>query len=141
MQDRDRGVDWSEARALIDGLDGGINIAHEALDRHVAAGHGAQIALRWRGKSGVRRDLSYQDLAELSARFANVLAAHGLKRGESVFSLIGRVPELYACALGTMKAGLVFSPLFSAFGPEPIKTRMEIAAARVLITTAPIYLL
>ena len=130
---------WAEARALIDGLDGGINIAHEALDRHVAAGHGDEIALRWLGKSGERRDLSYGELTELSSRFANVLASHGLGRGDSVFALMGRVPELYACALGTLKAGLVFTPLFSAFGPEPIRTRMEIGSARVLVTTASIY--
>ena len=131
--------DWTEARSMIDGLDGALNIAHEALDRHVATGHGGQVALRWLGKSGDRRDLTYGDMADLSARFANILSSHGLKRGDSLFALMGRVPELYACAIGTLKAGLVFSPLFSAFGPEPIKTRMEIGAAKVLVTTAAIY--
>ncbi len=131
--------DWAEARRMIDGLDGALNIAHEALDRHVVAGHGDQVALRWLGKTGDRRDLSYSDMADLSARFANVLASHGLEKGDSLFALMGRVPELYACALGTLKAGLVFSPLFSAFGPEPIQTRMEIGAAKVLVTTASIY--
>ena len=139
MRRPDDETEWAHARALIDGLDGGINIAHEALDRHVAAGHGAQTAIRWLGKSGDRRDLSYSDMAELAARFANVLTAHGLERGDSLFALMGRVPELYACALGTLKAGLVFTPLFSAFGPEPIRTRMEIGAARALVTTASIY--
>jgi len=131
--------DWAEARGMIDGLDGALNIAHEALDRHVIAGHGGQVALRWLGKTGDRRDLTYSDMADLSARFANVLASHGLEKGDSLFALMGRVPELYACALGTLKAGLVFSPLFSAFGPEPIQTRMEIGAAKVLVTTASIY--
>ena len=131
--------DWTEARSMIDGLDGALNIAHEALDRHVAAGYGDQVALRWLGKAGDRRDLTYSEMADLAARFANVLANHGLGKGDSLFALMGRVPELYACALGTLKAGLVFSPLFSAFGPEPIQTRMEIGAARVLVTTASIY--
>lgn len=131
--------DWAEARGMIDGLDGALNIAHEALDRHVIAGHGGQVALRWLGKAGDRRDLTYSDMADLSARFANVLASHGLEKGDSLFALMGRVPELYGCALGTLKAGLVFSPLFSAFGPEPIQTRMEIGAAKVLVTTASIY--
>ncbi len=130
---------WSEARSLIDGWKGGINIAHEALDRHVAQGHGDQIAIRWLAKDGSKTDLSYADMAALASRFANVLTAHGLKKGDSVFALMGRVPELYATALGTLKAGLVFTPLFSAFGPEPIRTRMEIGSANVLVTTASIY--
>ncbi len=131
--------DWAEARSMIDGLDGALNIAHEALDRHVIAGHGEQVALRWFGKAGGQRDLTYGEMADLAARFANVLASHGFERGDSLFALMGRVPDLYACALGTLKAGLVFSPLFAAFGPEPIRTRMEIGAARVLVTTASIY--
>jgi len=124
---------------MIDGLDGALNIAHEALDRHVIAGHGEQVALRWFGKAGGQRDLTYGEMADLAARFANVLASHGFERGDSLFALMGRVPDLYACALGTLKAGLVFSPLFAAFGPEPIRTRMEIGSARVLVTTASIY--
>src|SRR6056297_3480951 len=132
--------DWRRPETLVDGLPGGgLNIAHEALDRHVAAGHGAQVALRWLGKDGARRDLSYAAMAALSARFANVLKAHGMARGDAVFSLMGRVPELYAATLGTLRAGMVFTPLFSAFGPEPIRTRMEIGDARALVTTAGIY--
>ncbi len=130
---------WAEARGMIDGLDGALNMAHEALDRHVIAGHGEQVALRWLGKAGGSRDLTYREMASLAAQFSNVLASHGLGKGDSLFALMGRVPELYACALGTLKAGLVFSPLFSAFGPEPIRTRMEIGSAKVLVTTASIY--
>ncbi|MBF9058616.1 acetate--CoA ligase [Rhodobacterales bacterium HKCCSP123] len=130
---------WAEARSLIDGWRGGINIAHEALDRHVISGHGGDLAIRWLGKSGERRDLTYADLQAEANRFANVLADHGLKPGDSVFAMAGRVPGLYAAALGTLKAGLVFTPLFSAFGPEPVRTRMEIGSANVLVTTEAIY--
>lgn len=131
---------WTDAMALLDGLpDGGLNIGYEMVDRHVAGGHGGDIAMRWFGKDGSKRQLTYADLALLSSRFANVLAAHGLKKGDSLFALMGRVPELYAAAIGTLKAGLVFTPLFSAFGPEPIRTRMEIGEANVLLTTASIY--
>jgi acetyl-CoA synthetase len=125
--------------ANLTGLNGGLNIAHEAVDRHVDQGHGDTVAIRWLGKSGKRRDVSYADLAEMSSRFANVLRAHGCDPGDSVFALMGREPELYAAALGTLKAGMVFTPLFSAFGPEPIQTRMEIGSAKVLVTTAKIY--
>ena len=130
---------WAEARKLIDAPAGSINIAYEAVDRHVAAGHGDTIAIRWLGKEDERREFSYGDLAQQTARFASLLAAQGLKPGDSVFTLMGRVPELYFSALGTLKAGLVFTPLFSAFGPEPIRTRMEIGAANVLVTTPQLY--
>ncbi|WP_068117268.1 acetate--CoA ligase [Tropicimonas marinistellae] len=131
---------WEIAEKMLDGLpDGALNIAHEAVDRHVGAGHGEQTAIRWLGKSGAREEITYADLAEFTSRFANVLKAHGLERGDSVFGLMGRVPDLYVTALGTLKAGLVFTPLFSAFGPEPIRTRMEIGSARVLVTTETLY--
>ncbi len=131
---------WDEARAMLDGLpDGKLNIAHEALDRHVAHGDGDRIALRWIGKDGERRDLTYAEMVRQTARFANVLAKHGLSKGDRLYSLMGREAELYIAALGTLKAGLTFSPLFSAFGPEPIRTRMEIGEANAVVTTASIY--
>ena len=130
---------WAEARAMLDMPGGMLNIAYEAVDRHVMHGHGDETAMLWLGKGGNRQDLSYADMARQSARFANVLAAQGLGSGDSVFALLGRVPELYIAALGTLKAGMVFTPLFSAFGPEPIRTRMEIGAAKVLVTTPDLY--
>ena len=63
----------------------------------------------------------------------------GIGKGDRVFSLLGRVPELYIAALGTLKNGSVFSPLFSAFGPEPIKARMTIGEASVLVTSEAFY--
>ncbi|MEX0301847.1 MAG: AMP-binding protein, partial [Leisingera sp.] len=133
------GSRWAGTEKLVSGLDGGLNIAHEAADRHAAAGYGAQTAIRWLGKDGSRRELSYADLAGQSSRFANLLRDHGLQQGDSVYSLMGRVPELYTCAIGTLKAGLVYTPLFVAFGPEPIRTRLEIGEAKVLVTTAALY--
>ena len=62
-----------------------------------------------------------------------------IDRGERVYSLLGRVPELYIAALGTLKAGCVFCPLFSAFGPEPIRSRMAIGEASVLVTSSALY--
>ncbi|WP_226626370.1 acetate--CoA ligase [Alloyangia pacifica] len=130
---------WSDVPGLIDAPGGSVNIAYEAVDRHVVHGHGAETALLWLGAEGARRTLSFAELAEQTARFANVLRAHRLTCGDSVYALMGRVPELYVTALGTLKAGLVFTPLFSAFGPEPIRTRMEIGGATVLVTTEALY--
>lgn len=131
---------WAAARARLDGLPGGgLNIAHEAVDRHVAAGHGAQAALIWLGREGQRRVLTYGDLAAEAARFAHVLRAHGIGPGERLFLLSDRVPELYAVTLGALKAGVVVSPLFAAFGPDPVRARMEIGGASVLVTTEAQY--
>jgi len=129
---------WKSVRAEL-AMPDGLNIAHHALDRHVAEGRGDKLALRWLGKTGKTRDIGYCELLRLSCRFANLLSDLGVGKGDRVFSLLGRVPELYIAALGTLRNGSVFSPLFSAFGPEPVRTRMAIGDARVLVTTASFY--
>jgi len=135
-----RTFSWAQARALLEGLPGGgLNIAHEAIERHVLAGRGDKLALRWIGRNDEVRNFSYAALGAAVNRFANVLTRCGVAKGERVFSLLGRVPELYFAALGTLKNGSVFSPLFSAFGPEPIKARMSIGAAKVLVTSEAFY--
>jgi acetyl-CoA synthetase len=135
------GFSWAKARAELDGLPGGggLNIAYEAVDRHVRAGLGERCAIRWLRRDGGVEELSYRDLQERSNRFANVLGELGVERGEGVFCFTGRIPPLYAAALGALKRGCVFSPLFSAFGPEPARQRLELGDARVLVTTAALY--
>jgi acetyl-CoA synthetase len=135
-----RNFSWDAARAELDGLPGGgLNIAYEALDRHVAKGSGGKLAIRWLGKNGETRDFTYADLSAATNRFANVLAQAGIKKGGRVYSLAGRVPELYIAALGTLKLGAVFSPLYSVFGPEPIRTRVERGQCKALVTTTQLY--
>ncbi len=134
------GFSWALARSELDGLPrGGLNIAHEALDRHLARRRGDKLALRWLGKDGTVRDFTYADLARHTNRFANVLRAAGIGKGDTVFTLLGRVPELYISALGTLKNGSVVSPLFSVFGPEPVQTRMQRGEAKALVTTRHLY--
>jgi acetyl-CoA synthetase len=125
---------------MLDGLPGGgLNIAHEAVDRHVAAGRSDKLAMRWIGRGGQVRDFTYAALRAQSNRFASLLAQLGIAKGDRVFALLGRVPELYFAALGTLRNGSVFSPLFSAFGPEPIRARMAIGDAQVLVTSEALY--
>jgi len=133
--------DWSDALKLLYGLpdSGGLNIAYEAVDRHARGVRADRVALRWIGKSGTRSELTYRNLAGATNRFANVLASLGIAQGDRVFILLGRVPELYVAVLGALKAKCVVSPLFSAFGPEPIATRVEIGEGRVLVTTEALY--
>ena len=114
-------------------------MAHEALDRQVAAGRGAQLAVRFLARDRAPRDFSYAELLGAANRFANVLVSLGTARGDRVFTLLGRGAALHAAALGTLKAGRVFCPLFSAFGPEPVQTRLSLGGARVLVTTASLY--
>src|SRR5512138_1592076 len=86
-----RSFSWAQARAMLDGLpDGGLNIAHEAVDRHVRAGRGDKPALRWIGRNDETRDFSYAALGAELNRFANVLKRCGVTKGDRVFSLLGR---------------------------------------------------
>ncbi|MEP6589352.1 MAG: AMP-binding protein [Polaromonas sp.] len=115
---------WDAARRELAGLPGGgLNIAHEAVDRHAQGQH----------------DISYRELSRLTNRFANVLKTLGIQRGERVFVLTGRIPELYTAVLGCFKNGCVVLPLFSAFGPEPLVTRLKLGEGAVLVSTDGLY--
>jgi acetyl-CoA synthetase len=128
---------WVDVRRELDGLPGGkgINIAHEAVDRHMGGPERDRLAMRWLGKGGAVRDFTFADLGRESSRFANVVRGLGVGKGERIFVLAGRIPELYFAALGTVKNGSVFCPLFSAFGPEPVRQRLERGDACILVTT------
>jgi acetyl-CoA synthetase len=132
---------WTAARKALDGLPGGrgLNIGHEAVDRNAAGSRSNHLAIRWLGKRGEIRDFTYAGLRSLTNRFANVLRSLGMARGERVFLLAGRIPELYISALGSLKNGNVFCPLFSAFGPQPIHQRVAMGDGRLLVTTPSLY--
>ena len=133
-------MSWDEARQALSGLPGGgLNIAYEAVERHAAGVRADRVALRWRGAAGASRDITYAELDTLSSRFAGVFRGLGVAKGDVVFILCGRIPELYAAVLGGLKAGAIVSPLFSAFGPEPLKTRINLGRGKVLVTTESLY--
>jgi acetyl-CoA synthetase len=143
MLDYDRArreFSWEAARSRLAGLpDGGLNIAYEAVDRHADGPLADTVALRFLSKRRPPLELTYAALKRATDRFAAVLDALGVSRGERVFVLAGRIPELYVAALGTLKHGGVFCPLFSAFGPDPIEQRLRLGDARVLVTTTALY--
>ncbi|WP_462324342.1 acetate--CoA ligase [Desulfoplanes sp.] len=132
---------WESIRSELDGLpDGkGLNIAHEAVDRHAQGGRAEHTALRWIGRGQDIRGFTYADLSRETNRFANVLSRLALRPGERVFLLTGRIPELYIAALGGLKKKAVVCPLFAAFGPEPIFQRLSRGDAKVLVTTKELY--
>ena len=131
---------WQGARKMLAGLPGGgLNMAYEAVTRHVADGRGGRVALRHIGRGGSATDITFSALDAAASRFANVLETLGIGRGEVVFSLSGRIPGLYTAVLGSLKRGATFCPLFSAFGPEPIRARLEIGHGVALVTTRALF--
>src|SRR5690349_20450366 len=89
-----RSFSWLAAEARLAGLPGGrgLNMAHEAVDRPASCPRRDHVALRWLGKNGERVDLRYEDLRELTARFAGALARLGIRSGDRVYALLGRTP-------------------------------------------------
>jgi acetyl-CoA synthetase len=132
---------WEKIRTELDGLPDakGLNIAHEAVDRHAMGPLRDLTGLRWLGADGSVRDYTYGELKGQSSRFANALKNLGVGKGDTVCVLAGRIPELYIAALGTLKNTSLFCPLFSAFGPEPIYQRMSKGNAVALVTTEQQY--
>jgi acetyl-CoA synthetase len=132
---------WETAHRELDGLPGGhgLNIAHEAVDRWAAGPRRGHVALVCRARGGERREITYGELSVRSNRFANVVDALGIGAGDRVFVLMPRATDLYVAALGALKHKCVVSPLFSAFGPEPIRQRLELGSGRVLVTTPTLY--
>ena len=132
---------WTNSAKELNGLpqNKGLNIAWEAIDRHTQDDKANKTALRFIEKSLKTHDLTFKNLKELSNQFANVLQKLGIGKGDRVFTLTNRIPELYITALGTWKNRSVFCPLFSVFGPEPIQSRLSIGSGKVLITTEELY--
>ncbi len=128
--------EWDDVLKELEGFDKGrINIAHEAIDRHIRAPLKDKIALYWEGKNRESEKYTFYDLYKLTNRFANVLKSLGIEKGDRVFTYMDRIPEIYICILGILKAGSVIGPLFSAFGPDAVKDRLIDSAAKILVTT------
>jgi len=131
---------WDLARLEMQGLPGGgLNMGFEAVDRHAAGTLRYHTALRFVSRDAPALELSYAELARQTNRFANVLQSLGIGKGDRLFLLAGRIPELYVALLGALKNGTVVTPLFSAFGPEPIATRIQLGAGQALVTTDALY--
>jgi acetyl-CoA synthetase len=136
-----RDFTWDAARRELTGLPGGrgLNIAHEAVDRHLGGPVADKVALRFIDRGLGEMDVTYRQLAEQTNRFANVLRSVGVGPGDRVFVLTGRVPALYVSVLGALKNRSVACTLFSAFGPEPIRQRLQLGDARVLVTSGALF--
>jgi acetyl-CoA synthetase len=131
---------WEDLAKELDGLPGGgLNIAYEAVDRHLKTQRRTKPAILWEGKGGERETYTFEDIAKLSNKWRNVLASLGVKKGDRVFVFLDRIPELYAAVFGTLKAGCVIGPLFSAFGPDAVRDRLENSGAVLLLTSPDLW--
>lgn len=111
-----------------------LNIAHEVCDRH--ADDSGSIALQYAGTDGERETVSFDDLTERSARFANVLESHGVEQGDRVFTYLPRIPAHYVALVGTVKCGAVFGGINERLGPDGIAYRLDDCEATAILTTA-----
>jgi len=126
---------WSEAEKEIEFfIDGKLNAAYNAVDRHLKTKVKDKVAIHWLGDSSTR-DITYAELAKLSNKFANVLKSNGIVKGDRVFIFLPRIEELYVSFLGTLKTGAVASTLFAAFGPEALFDRLHDSGAKILVTS------
>jgi acetyl-CoA synthetase len=126
---------WQSLRGELDWLPGGfLNKAHECVDRHALGSRAEKAALIWEGKNGQVETYTFADLKRESDKFANVLKTLGVVKGDRVFFFMERIPELYVAFFGVLKVGAVVGPLFSAFGPDPVRDRLADSGARVLLT-------
>lgn len=109
----------------------GINAYVECCGRYTGQN---RLALRAISAGGELREFSFDDLADMSGRGANVLKAAGVRAGDVVAGMLPRVPELVALILGTWRIGAVYQPLFTAFGPKAIEHRLGYSGARIVVT-------
>jgi len=119
---------------LFDGDRERLNIAHECIDRH--AGDAERVALRVAHADGGDEVLTFRHIAEQSSRFAHVLQAEGIEAGERVAIMLEPGEAYYVALFGCMKAGCVAVPLFTAFGPDGLRLRIDDCTPKVLLTTA-----
>jgi len=119
--------------ALFDGDRAHFNVAHECVDRHVAA---AQTAVIVAHAAGHDEQIGYADLARDSSRFAHWLQAQGIAPGNRVAVMLEPSRAFYVSIFGAMKMGAIAVPLFTLFGPDGLKLRVQDCAARLLVTNA-----
>jgi len=113
---------------------GKLNASVNCLDRHVAAGHGAQVAYHWEGEPGDTRTITYAEMLDEVSRLANALKELGVRRGDRVNIYMGMVPELPMALLACSRIGAPHSVVFGGFSSDSLRDRINDAEAKVLIT-------
>ena len=133
FQDWDTVLEWDLpfAKWFVGGK---LNASYNCLDRHVAAGHGDQVAYHWEGEPGDTRTLTYADMLAEVSRLANALKELGVRKGDRVNIYMGMVPELPMALLACSRLGAPHSVVFGGFSSDSLRDRINDAEAKVLIT-------
>lgn len=118
---------------LFDGDRERLNIAHECIDRHAT---GERVAVILAHSDGSDELLSFRHIASESSRFANYLAAQGINAGDRVAVMLEPSRAFYVAIFGAIKHGAIVVPLFTLFGPDGIRLRVQDCSPRLLITNA-----
>ncbi|AOB32769.1 acetate--CoA ligase [Bordetella sp. H567] len=118
---------------LFDGDREHFNIAHECVDRHAGGEQTAVIVVR---ADGTEEILRYDELARDSSRYAHYLGARGIQPGERIAIMLEPSRAFYVALFGTLKAGVVAVPMFTLFGPEAVRLRVQDCTPRLLLTDA-----
>ncbi len=114
---------------------GRLNVAHNCVDRHVAAGLGDRTAIIWAAdEPGVYRHISYRELKHEVCRLANVLLAHGVKKGDRVCIYMPMIPETVYAMLACARIGAIHSVVFGGFSADSLRDRILDAGCKVLLT-------
>jgi acetyl-CoA synthetase len=113
---------------------GELNVSQNCLDRHVARGHGSRIAYHWEGEDGTRHSYTYDELLDLTERFANVLLGLGVQKGDRVAIFMPMIIELPAAMLACTRIGAAHSIVFGGFSASSLAERINDADCKVVIT-------
>ena len=127
-------LDWSNAPFARWFADGTLNVAYNCLDRHVEAGNGDRVAFHWEGEPGDSRSVTYAELTAEVKRAANVLLSLGVGQGDRVAVYLPMIPEAIVAMLAVARIGAVHSVIFGGFSAESIRSRVQDADAKLVIT-------
>ncbi|KAA9110571.1 acetate--CoA ligase [Microbacterium rhizomatis] len=131
-----RGVDGELSVPAARWFDGGrLNVSYNCVDRHVAAGAGAKVALHFEGERGDRETVTYADLQRRVSQAANALIALGITAGDRVVVYLPVLVETVVIALACARIGAVHSLVFGGFSAEALRFRLQDTGARLLVTT------
>jgi acetyl-CoA synthetase len=127
-------LDWSNA-PFVRWFDGGkLNVSVNCVDRHVAAGHGNQVAYFFEGEPGDSQTITYTQLLHDVSQAANALEALGVQAGDRVAIYLPMIPEAVVAMLACARIGAVHSVVFGGFSAEALRSRIEDAQAVLVIT-------
>ncbi|GAA0597644.1 acetate--CoA ligase [Actinomadura livida] len=130
----DQVLDWSNPPFAKWFVGGELNVAYNCVDRHVEAGHGAKVAYHWEGEPGDSRTLTYADLQREVNKTANALLELGVRKGDRVAIYLPMIPELPISMLACARIGATHSVVFGGFSSEALRTRIDDAQAKLVIT-------